>query len=760
MFLKRIILLLTHCLAYVAALSINLILSLFLLSGVNRVNAHASEKIEDNKIESKQEYSDEELISAFNLPLPELLKIIVTAQKIEQPIQEVPVAVTSIWSEELEQLLIHDAVQLSQHVPGFSAGEFNIAQPQFYIRGIGSNEDGAAGDNAVIVTVDGAPVSRAAGSLFDFYDLERIEVLRGPQGTLYGRNATGGVINLISKRPSAENSQIVELGLGTLSSIHSRAYLTGAVDEDENYLASLSFSHRQRDGIVNSLYGPELSDINDSGFKAQLYSVGSDNSNWRLISEFDRVRRAGPGRFAVEGLIAAAIAANYPAASDDPFVNLSPYDGFQNRDSFSLTLLAESKLDWANFDSVSGYRQTDIQSQIDQTGVSEQENVLFDLLGVGLEGTNDVNEKSWQFTQELRLNKQLDDWQWLTGIFYLHENTDRTEIFDYLLDSVSFQENSTNSIALFGEMTFDLTEKFRFTVGGRYSWEEKKVKQSAIAGLLVVTEDYQTEAEESWSKFTPRLVLSYSPQKELNSYFSISSGFKSGGFQGQAPNALAAQTPFNEENVLAYELGLKWYSRKNDMRIHTAIYKMNYNDLQVLQLINNPNDPTGVGIIVTENAADAVSQGIEIEWEKLLGEQWLVFGNYSYMDATYKKFNSAEGDFSGNFLRNAPKQSAALAISYQTTLESKRNLNISYSHNYQAIRYQEPANLTYSALPSYQLGKLNIDYQQQEAQWKLSFWIDNVWDETYFIHGFPLLGGGMLTPAPARSYGAKILFTF
>ena len=152
-----------NCLTFTVVLSATLVFTLFV---ANEVNASDHEKINSN-----QEYTDEELIRAFSLSLPDLLKIIVTAQKIEQPIQEVPVAVTSIWSEQLEQLLIYDAVQLSQHVPGFSAGQFNIAQPQFYIRGIGSNEDGAGGDNAVIVTVDGVPISRAAGSLFDFFAL-------------------------------------------------------------------------------------------------------------------------------------------------------------------------------------------------------------------------------------------------------------------------------------------------------------------------------------------------------------------------------------------------------------------------------------------------------------------------------------------------------------------------------------------------------------------------------------------------------------
>jgi len=220
---------------------------------------------------------------------------------------------------------------------------------------------------------------------------------------------------------------------------------------------------------------------------------------------------------------------------------------------------------------------------------------------------------------------------------------------------------------------------------------------------------------------------------------------------------LAAQKPFDEENVTAFELGLKWYSPQSETRVHAALFKMAYDDLQVLQLIDNPDDPTGVGIIVTENAADATSQGIELEWEKILSDNWLVFGNYSYADATYNRFVSANDNFAGKDLRNAPKHAAAVALSYQETLADNSEVNVTYSHSYQDIRYQDPANTEKSALPSYQLGKLNIDYEPQNSRWKLGFWIDNIWDKVYFVHGFPLLGGGMLTPAPGRNTGIKVV---
>lgn len=684
--------------------------------------------------------------------------IIITAQKRVQTIQEVPIAVTNLWAEELEKLRIFDAFELTFHTPGFSAGQFNVGQPQFFIRGIGSNEDGAGGDSAVVVNVDGVPVGRAAGSLFDFFDLERIEVLRGPQGTLYGRNATGGVINVISKLPQAEPTNVVQLGLGDDGIIDGKAYFSGALDDE--HLASLSLTHRQRDGVVTSVYGPEQSDINDSGIKAQLYSPESTLGSWRLIGEYNWIRRAAPGRHAVGGAIGAAIEQAAPELVNNPYVNMSPFDAFQNRDTYGLTFLLDKELPWGYFNSITGYRQTAIQSSVDLFGLSEQEGLLAAVFGSGLAGTNDVDEKSWQFSQELRLSKQKGDWFWLSGVFYFHEDVDRTEMFNYNPDSFSFQDNATNSLALFGETTRTLNNEWAVTVGGRFSWEEKQVVQSAIRGLIGINEDYKINGQKSWNKFTPRLVLNYAPSQSLHSYLSVSSGFKSGGFQGQAPTALAAKTPFNEENVLSYELGLKWQSPQSGAKLFAALFHMTYEDLQVQQLMADPDDPDDVGVLITANAAYATSQGIELEWQLSVAENWTIGGNYTYLDATFDRFVSAQGDFAGNQLRNAPRHAVGVAIDYQTVLANDAELNITYSHSYKDLRYQDPTNTENIAIPAHQLANLNVSYRPNNSAWQLGFWLDNVWDKAYFVHGFSVLGTGLLTPAPDRNAGVRIIVEF
>ena len=687
-------------------------------------------------------------------------RILVTAQKRQQTIHQVPIALSTLWPKRLEHLGIFDLIDLSAYTPGFSTGQFNVGQPQFYIRGIGSNEDGAGGDNAVVITADGVPINRSTGSLFDFFDIERIEVLRGPQGTLYGRNATGGVVNVISRKPLPDADNLIRLALGSDGIREGRGYYNFTFERVPDLFSSLSIFHRQRDGVVSSHYGPEQSDVNDSGVKLQFYRDIDDFSHWHLISELSRVRRAGPGRHAVGGLIGNSIDTAPPLDSNHPYINLSPFYGFQDRDGANLTALYQQQSSRGLFKSISGYRNTKLSSQIDQFGISEQEGLLQEVFGTGLAGTNDVEETDWQLTQELQLSQTKSDWFWLLGMFLMHDDTDRTESFHYINPSFSFQQNKTNNIAVFGETMLKFSNEFSLTAGGRFSYEEKQIEQSAIGGTLIVTQDYDISAEHSWEKFTPKLLVSYAPSEAYNHYFSVSSGFKSGGFQGQAPSAFAASRPFEEEDVVSYELGSKWYVQGASSWVHAAAFYMEYENMQVLQLVNNPNDPSGVGYLVTENAANAVSQGIELEWQLTLNDAWQIRGNYAYLDAKFKDYESTQGNFKGNRLRNAPEHSAALSLNYQYENSPGNLWQLTYSHSYQDIRYQEPANIENTAISSYQLGHLHMTYQALYSPWQFGFWINNIWDKTYYVHGFPVLGSGLLTPGPKRNMGVKIDIQF
>ncbi|CAN0301057.1 unnamed protein product, partial [Ectocarpus sp. 13 AM-2016] len=180
-----------------------------------------------------------------------LEEVVVTAQHREESLQDVPIAITAIGAEELRAADISDLNAISLRTPGFSMGTFTPAQPQLYIRGIGSNADGASEDQSVVVFLDGVYLGRTAGQAFDLYDLERIEVLRGPQGTLYGKNAAGGALNIITQKPSDEFEGGIEVSGGDLGYLSTRAKVSGPLSD--NLAGKLSLSYKERDGYVESI---------------------------------------------------------------------------------------------------------------------------------------------------------------------------------------------------------------------------------------------------------------------------------------------------------------------------------------------------------------------------------------------------------------------------------------------------------------------------------------------------------------------------
>jgi len=235
-------------------------------------------------------------------------EIIVTAERRAESLQSVPVAITAFTGEEMDAQGIVDIKGITERTPGFTMGVFNPGQPQFYIRGIGSNEDGAGGDQSVIVFVDEVYIGRSAGSDFDLFDLERVEVLRGPQGTLFGKNVIGGAVSLITKKPTEETVMKFEGTVGNLDEVTVRGLVSGEIGD--NVYGKLSFSSRRRDGYIDSRIdeypaffpdtsAPEQHDINTDSIRAALRMTPSDRLEINLTANWSNMDRAGPSYLAI-----------------------------------------------------------------------------------------------------------------------------------------------------------------------------------------------------------------------------------------------------------------------------------------------------------------------------------------------------------------------------------------------------------------------------------------------------------------------------
>ncbi len=678
--------------------------------------------------------------------------IVVTAQKRKQSIQKVPLAISAFDNEDLLDFRLQNISDIANLTPGFAVGQFNLGQPQLYIRGIGSNEDGAGGDNSVIVFIDGVYIGRASASMFDFYDVERIEVLRGPQGTLYGKNAVGGAINVITHQADAIESQQLHFSVGQDNLVQLQSL--NATDFSDSVSGKVALLKTRQDGYVHSRNGFDLNDKNDFGIRAEILHESESAVKSRFSVDWLEQKQSGAARHPSGGALGDdVLPAIDPEAAADPFTSFADVRGFQHKEILGATLSNQWQSDLGEFTLINSWRQHKFAFLNDDLAISPEEFFL-DIV-------NGASEKATQHSHELRWQQQFNALDWLTDLYALFEDVERGEYFsaNIIPTGTSQQQADSRSYALYSHLIYPVATDWELSVGARYTSERKSVQQQGSAGF-VISETYDIDNSASWQHFTPKVALSYQLQSSQSVYISASRGFKSGGFQGQAPTAAAAETPFNEETATNYELGYKTSFAGGKLWLNSALFHTDYQDLQILELMQQEGQE--IGVLVTQNAAEATTKGFELELSTRPLDGLQVLASYAYLDARYTDFYRNQQDSrTGNRLRNAPKHSAAIRLQYTHTLSDRLNLNWRYSHSYQDKRYQEPENMDSAAIPAHDVANFNLDLEANDQSWRVSFWVDNLWNETYLLHNFPI---GTITnpatPAPPRRYGVTISYWY
>ncbi len=713
----------------------------------------------------------------------ELPRILVTADRIEaSSVQETPLAVTALDEEAIRDARLVDLTGIARRVPGLAISAFNVGQAPPYIRGIGSNEDGAGGDSSVGVFLDEVYLGRSAAWAADLFGLERIEVLRGPQGTLYGRNVVGGAINLITRKPGFEPRREIDLDIGNLDYRQLRFDLSGALGEGDA-LAGISGVYKVRDGYLESPI-PALRHLSQDrrGVRGQLILFPSPNSELNLSADYARIDESGPNRH-LEGWVKETLLKPYDTRADDLLVSYDIDSGESVGEFWGVSARLDHEFDGVTLTSITALRESDL-AVIDATWYDTD--AIFQSPGfipyetVVTVGENNYQDSARQFSQELRLSASRDAVEWLAGLYYYREKAQRLEGFDFhalLTPAATFdggsgysdQHNTTDSYALFGQLSYDFLDHWRLDLGGRYSVDHKRIHQRGKAGGFLMLEDYNLRTSKRWRRFTPKIALNYQPTNRLLGYASFSQGYKSGGYQGQAPTAIAAENPFDQELANSFEMGVKWTSEDQRLRLRTALFHIDYKDLQVLELFSPAGSPSGdLGISMTFNAADARSRGLEAEFVYTPVERWTLSGGYAWLDAIYTRFFLDEDlgfrfsnpvDRTGNRLRNAPRHSLNLDIAYRHPLPSGGEWLTRLNWNYTSKNYQEPGNLEIAAIPAYSLTNLRIAWRPN-ADLEMAAWVDNLFDERYLVHNFSVGPSSLTTPGPPRTFGVNVRYRF
>lgn len=732
-------------------------------------------------------------------------EIVVTAQRRAESMQTVAIAVSAFSGEDLDARRIDGLGSLASRTPGFAIGEFMPSQPQVYIRGIGSNDDGPGSDPSTAVFLDEVYVGRAAGWTANLFDLERVEVLRGPQGTLYGKNVVGGAVNMISRKPDEEFRARLS---GSVGSYDMREF-QGLVNFplSDNLFAKVAYSGKSRDGYLKSLVGdfPEYFplqdpvqlgrfdqlDKNSESVRASVRWLASEALEINLSVDNAQLDENAPGFYrtgenAADVQMLSGLIENY---ENRPHVNIQETSSRTTNETTGFMARADYDLGWSTITSISAYRESDTLNTDCCTSANEREAALLTSSpGAPVGGSlllapagNYQDENADQFSQELRLTSaSMGAVEWVAGLYYLSENAGRIETFDYGLGfsdgsgglnvavpptlGKSEQEVRTESTAAYGQATWSVNDRIRLTAGARWTKDEKRVRTTVEEGGLLFQETFDVSQSDSWDEITPRFVIDYQASDNIFVYALASKGFKSGGFQGQPPREINATIPFDPETAWLYEAGLKSDLFDRRARVNVAAFHTDYDDLQVLQLLKPHGTQTAV--LVAQNAADARVRGVEAELTLLPLPGLTVSASYAYLDATFKEFFAPSGftlpsnvninEREGKSLRNSPEHTASIMAQYEQSLSGGMSLIYQLDWRYQDKSFQDPDNQPVSALPAHSLLDGRISLLSGSADWELSLWAENLLDKDHFVHGFPSQNGGTMTPGAPRMYGVTL----
>lgn len=758
-----------------------------------------------------QEVSDRTEDAALSLD-----EIVVTARKRPENLQDTPISMTVFSAEQMERPGLDDITDVARFAPNVvidqgtgNTGSSNNSQA--FIRGVGQTDFLFSSDPGVGIYIDDVYLPRVTGSILDLIDVERVEVLRGPQGTLFGKNTIGGAISVVSKAPEDMFAGYASLDIGSRSRIDGKVSASIPLIEDSLSLR-VSVASRNQDGYVKRTEqnGRATGDVDSKAIRGQLRWTPAES--WRVLLTGDYTQgreEAIAGELiqvdtdaALVGLWNALVAPGVGSGEiyDSSFVSperesRATGPSFSDIDAWGVSLNVSGPIsDSLDFKSITAVRETDSSFGMDQ----DHSPLRF------AESTNDNEHK--QFSQEFQLiGEELDGrLNWVGGAFYMHE--EGSDVYNLtlaggLFDAVSalpapvlplvpgitcppspgvvlpcaggagnpanialdfdvsiFNEIEIDSYALYGQASYELTDKLSVTGGGRYSIDEKEITTTLQRNGSGVVSIPRTTIANDWDAFTPRLSVDYKWRPGLMTYASVSRGFKSGGFNGRAAS-IGEVDSFDPETIWAYELGAKAELFNRRLIINSAIFHNDYEDIQLTSV----RSINGVLAVVTENAGQAEFQGVELEFVGRPKAGLSIRGGIGYLDAKYTQLAPGATVSLDSQPVKTPEWTANLAADQEIGLGNFGAVVLSGDLTYRSSHFNESTNFEALRQDGFVLLGANATYISPNERWSLSFYGRNLGDERYITNGVNALdsvGTVDATFGRPREWGAVLKTSF
>jgi iron complex outermembrane recepter protein len=668
-------------------------------------------------------------------------EIVVTATKTgAQLLQRTPLAISAFSGAQIQDRQIANVKDLVQYTPNLEVAQ-STASAEIFIRGIGSTNVFAGSDPDVTVQIDGVYIARPSAQFADLSDVERVEVLRGPQGTLYGRNAAGGTINVISQQPSDTFTANTAFTVGSDNLVQTRDYISGPLAEDVQ--ASLAVSYQRHDGYIRNIapQGHDIEDANRGSVRGQLRVELTDRldattrTDWSALDEnyesYDHI--LVPVVHPVPASLANSTLGNYQqVALNSPQVITSHGGGISEDINYHLTKDV-------TFKSITAYRVSNYDLDGDSDATELYSSALFQ------------SERQHQFSEELWAQANVGALQGVAGLYYLTEHI--ASAISTVIPAAGIArgtdpEVNDESKAIYAQATYAITERFHATLGVRETHESKDIapysytRSTATAAIL--GPPFTSQAGAAYNAFTPKFGLDYQLIDNVMFFASATKGFKSGGFNYSA-RTVAAQS-FGPEQIWSYEAGAKtdWFDKR--LRVNLTGFLYHYSGLQVQSLLSPGNVYIG-------NANSARVKGLELETIIKPIAGLTLTTNVSLLDAAYGTFSNASVaagiapfvladprynptttffNATDNRLTDAPHVSALEGAQYDYRLAHTAMYGrVEYS--YQSRTYFDPTNVAVLSQSGYGLWNVAVGSQNTDSPWKFQALVKNLTNKRYLI---------------------------
>ncbi len=750
------------------------------------------------RIASSKSLHRRTLVTALSAALPVLAgqataqvleEIVVTSQKraTSLDVQQIPTAISVYSGDALEQAFAVDLTDVGRYAPNVQLNDAGTYPgfANFFIRGVGVSNTTRSQDPAVGAFFDGIYVGFGPSSIAAAFDFESVEVLRGPQGTLFGKNVTGGAVSVTSRRPGSEFGGYASAQLANYDSIQ----LTGAVDLPltDDLALRLAGTSRSRDGYWKNQFTDQTKPEQDIDIlRPVLRWDATDRLTLNLIGEYYRSRSGSSASQNLDSRIDPRVAG--PSVVQSVFGYTPPADkydiqhdlqGYLDAETRMLVLDASYQADHGVFTLVTGARDVRYDTSTD-----------FDGSPFPVFHFPDNREKQEQFSVEARYASSFSDrFDFTAGLFYFTQEYDigeRREFFiggtpesPTLLQQVGLGLTDDESLAAFGELSWYLSDRWTLLLGGRITDETKEVTFCPFSADPVVYASLDmndcanpVNDDENWTSFSPRVGIDVELSEDVMAYASWSTGFRSGSYniRARVPEAIG---PVDEEEVITWEAGIKSTLLQGRLRFNAAVFLSEYDDIQrtISDTVIIDGNPQVTQVL--RNAAQATIAGLEIETSMLLTESLTADFSLGYLDAEYDEFPGIDADRNGVYepaiddaaaekldFERVPEFEFTATLQHSMPLAGDSMLRSRVSYQWRDDHFVDTLNSPSIAVDAYGLLDASVTYERLASGWSVSLFGRNLADEEFHDFGFDGGTHRAVWGGVPRTYGVELRADF